>query len=660
MIGWLQRPLRAAFMFVEGVFNRAFGDKLNPFYHLGAIAFYLFWLVAASGLYLYVFFDTAVPGAYESVEALTHRQWWLGGIMRSIHRYASDGIVVVMLLHMLRHFAFERIHGYRWFAWVTGVALIWFVYVCGVNGFMLPWDRLAQFTVVATFEWIDWLPGFGGALMRNFIYADSVTDRFFSLLVFVHIGGPLLMLLLMWVHVQKVPKASTLPPRSIGLALLAALLALSLLLPVTSQGGVADLGVAVDSLKLDWFYLVLYPLLYRWPLGTVWLLVGASTLLLLALPWLRRRGGKQAERRIELHPGAHAATAHAGETLLDAGLRAGLVLPYDCRNGGCGVCVCNVLQGRVDHGPYQPATLTESMRQRGQALLCCATALDDVVVSIDVASLDPAVAVAVRSMDARVERIERLSADVIRLMLALPAGAKMPFVAGQYLNIVLEDGQRRAFSFANPPHESGSEQHPQIELHVRLVEGGRFTTRVFTTLQVGDVLRIEGPFGRFVLRESERPILMIAGATGFAPIKSIVEDAFARGIQRPIQLYWGVRRRSDLYQMELAERWAREHANFRFVPVLSEEPEGADWNGRRGLVHAALLHDHPDLQGAEVYVCGSVRMVETAVPEFLSHGLDGDACFSDAFLPNALTSGSANAAADAADPAGDGAPARPQ
>ncbi|MBX3691701.1 2Fe-2S iron-sulfur cluster-binding protein [Dokdonella sp.] len=641
MIGWLQRPLRAAFMFVEGLFNRAFGDKLNPFYHLGAIAFHLFWLVAASGLYLYAFFDTAVPGAYESVEAITHRQWWLGGIMRSVHRYASDGIVVVMLLHMLRHFAFDRIHGYRWFAWVTGVALIWFVYICGVNGFMLPWDRLAQFTVVATFEWIDWLPGFGGALMRNFIYADSVTDRFFSLLVFVHIGGPLLMLLLMWVHIQKVPKASTLPPRSIGLALLVALLALSVLLPVTSQGGVADLAVAVDTLQLDWFYLALYPLLYRWPLGTVWLLVAGLTALLFVLPWLRLAGGSRGERRIELHPGPHAATAHPGETLLDAGLRAGLALPYDCRNGGCGVCVCTVLQGRVDHGAYQPAALTESMRARGQTLLCCATALEDVVVAIDVASLDPDMAVAVRSMDARVESMERLSADVIRLMLALPPGERMPFVAGQYFNFILDDGQRRAFSFANPPHESGSADHPLIEVHVRLVEGGRFTTHVFTEMQVGDVLRIEGPFGRFVLHEGDRPILMIAGATGFAPIKSIVEDAFARGIQRPMQLYWGVRRRSDLYQIDLVERWAREHANFRFVPVLSDEPADGDWNGRRGLVHAALLEDHPDLSGSEVYVCGSVRMVEVAVPEFLSHGLGDDACFSDAFLPNPLASPSA-------------------
>jgi CDP-4-dehydro-6-deoxyglucose reductase, E3 len=633
MTGWLQRPLRWVFMHVEAVFNSAFGDQLNPFYHLGAIAFYLFWLVAATGLYLYIFFDTAVPGAYESVEALTHGQWWLGGIMRSVHRYASDGIVVIMMVHLLRHFAFARLYGYRWFAWVTGVALIWFVYICGINGFMLPWDRLAQFTIIASSEWIDWLPGFGGTLMRNFIHAGSVTDRFFSLLVFIHIGGPLLMLLLMWVHVMRVPKARTQPPRSIAIVLLGALILLSLLLPVTSQGGVAHLGVAVTSLKLDWFYLAPLLLVYEWPLGYVWLLAVGITLLLLLMPWMRRRGAVGTQHEVELHPGPRHATALAGETLLDAGLRSGLVLPYDCRNGACGVCVCSVLHGRVDHGPYQPSTLTKAMRERGQALLCCATALEDVVIDIDVTSIDPDSAVAVRSVDASVERIERLSEDVIRLLLALPPGEPMPFAAGQYINVVLDDGQRRAYSFANPPQKSGTPPYTTIELHVRRIEGGRFTGIVFNAMKVGDVLRIEGPFGRFVLREGQRPILLIAGATGFAPIRSILEDAFLRGVRRPMQLYWGGRKRSDLYQLALAEQWAREHDNFAVVPVLSQ-PEGDDWSGRRGAVFRTLLDDHPDLRGSEVYVCGSLRLVEAAVPAFLAHGLGEDACFSDAFLPN--------------------------
>src|SRR5690606_23891099 len=190
--------------------------RINPFYQLGAIAFFLFWLVSASGLYLYIFFDTSVTGAYTSVEALTHGQWYAGGVLRSAHRYASDALVLVMFIHMLRHFAFDHLRGYRWFAWVTGVGLIWFMYICGINGYMLPWDRLAQFVTVASFEWLDWLPGMGGSLVRNFMYPDSVDDRFFSLLAFVHIGAPLLTLLLMWVHIQRVPKASTTPPRAIG------------------------------------------------------------------------------------------------------------------------------------------------------------------------------------------------------------------------------------------------------------------------------------------------------------------------------------------------------------------------------------------------------------------------------------------------------------
>ena len=219
----LQALLQWLFMRLEALFNAAFGDRLNPLYHLGAISFFLFWVVGASGLYLYAFFETGVAEAYSSVEALTHGQWFAGGILRSVHRYASDAMVVTMLLHLLRHFAFDRFRGFRWFSWITGVALIWLVYISGINGYMLPWDRLAQFVIVASFEWLDWLPSFGGTLMRNFIHPSSVGDRFFSLLSFMHIGLPLVVLLLMWVHVQRVPKARTTPPRPIVWSLLATL-----------------------------------------------------------------------------------------------------------------------------------------------------------------------------------------------------------------------------------------------------------------------------------------------------------------------------------------------------------------------------------------------------------------------------------------------------
>ncbi|HNJ45840.1 MAG TPA: cytochrome b N-terminal domain-containing protein, partial [Ottowia sp.] len=162
MIGIVQRVLRAGFMGAEAVFNRAFGDRMNPFYHLGKISFFLFWIIGATGLILYAFFDTSVEGAYQSVETITHSLWGLGGVLRSLHRYASDAMVLTMLLHMLRYFAFDRLRGFRAFSWVTGVGLLWLTYVAGVNGFMLPWDRMAQFVTQASFEWMDWLPGFKG------------------------------------------------------------------------------------------------------------------------------------------------------------------------------------------------------------------------------------------------------------------------------------------------------------------------------------------------------------------------------------------------------------------------------------------------------------------------------------------------------------------
>jgi NAD(P)H-flavin reductase/ferredoxin len=635
MIRALQRLLRWLFMQAEAVFNRAFGDRLNPLYYLGAIVFYLFWIVAFTGLYLYVFFDTAVSGAYASVEALTHQQRFVGGIMRSVHRYASDGMVVLMFVHMLRYFAFDRLRGFRWFAWVTGVGLIWLVYVSGVGGYMLPWDRLGQFVTVASFEWLDWLPGFGGSLIRNVIYPENVNDRFFSLLVFMHIGAPLLTLLLMWVHIQRVPKASTQPPRPIAIGVLGMLVLMSLWQPVLSQGGPADLTVAVAQVALDWFYLGFFPLIYALPLSQSWALAIGVTLLLALLPWLRlRRGARGQEMHIEVHPGPRRITAMPGETILEAGLRAGLALPYECRNGGCQVCVCNVLQGEVDHGMYQPEALTDAMRASGKTLMCCATALNEVAIEVEVESIDPGGVAPVMQREARIESMRPLSEDVMQLMLSLPGGERMDFGAGQYINILLEGGQARAYSFANAPHDNAL-----IELHVKLFPGGLFSPRVFTSLKVGDTLSIEGPFGRFTLRPGDRPILLVATSTGFAPIKSIVEDAFHRGVRRPMRLYWGVRRIADLYMREECERWQREHDNFTFIPVLSREP-APEWTGRKGHVDTAILADFPDLRGHEVYICGSVQLVSNAVPAFLAQGLDEGSCFTDAFTPGQSASGS--------------------
>ena len=297
MIVHLQRGLRWLFLRVEALFDAAFADAPNPLRHLGAISFFMFWVVAVSGLYLYAFFKTGVADAYASVQALTGDQWYAGGIMRSVHRYASDAMVLTMLVHMLRHFAFDRFRGFRWFSWMTGVALVWLVYVSGINGYMLPWDKLAQFVVVASFEWLDWLPMFDGVLIRNFVYQTNVSDRFFSLLSFIHVGLPLLVLLLMWIHVQRVPNASTNPPRSIMVGLLLTLLALALIEPALSQGGAADFGAVPATLALDWFYLAIFPLLYLWPMARVWLLLIAVTAVFAALPWLPLKFRRDVERK---------------------------------------------------------------------------------------------------------------------------------------------------------------------------------------------------------------------------------------------------------------------------------------------------------------------------------------------------------------------------
>lgn len=638
MITLVQRILRAGFMAIEAVFNRAFGNRMNPFYHLGKISFFLFWVISITGLVLYAFFDTSVEGAYRSVEAVSHGGWGLGNLMRGLHRYGSDAMVLTMLLHMLRYFALDRLRGFRAFSWITGVGLLWLTYVSGINGFMLPWDRLAQFITQASFEWLDWLPGFGGRLIRNFILPEHVTNRLFSLLVFMHIGIPLLLLLLMWIHVQRVAKASTQPPRPMAVALLLTLAAVSIAVPVASQGP-ADLHTVPLELSLDWFLLPVFPLIQEGRLGLIWAAAVGLTLAGIALPWLKLHRRSAAAYSLTIHPGPAHAVARRDETLLEAGLRADLALPYDCRSGGCGVCVCTVINGRVDLGPYQEAALTPAMRARGMALMCCAVALEDVEFEVEgVASLSLDQAQAPQRWQGRVQRMERLGPELMRLFIALPPGKVLNYQAGQYINIILDDGSKRSFSFAKAPPDPAqpvpAADDGIIELHVRRVEGGRFTTHVFEHMRVGDTVDFEGPIGRFTLRDSERPILMIAGATGFAPIKSILEDAFRRGVRRPIQLYWGARTEEDLYLQDQLERWQAEHDNFKYVPVLSGLADEAPWKGRRGLVHQALLTDHPDLNGYEIYVCGSVRMVEAAVPDFLSHGLVEDYCFSDAFVPN--------------------------
>jgi NAD(P)H-flavin reductase/ferredoxin len=612
------------FLRIEQGANAVFGERGNPLFHLGGIAFFMFWIVMASGILLFVFYDTGLTAAYQSVEDIT-AQWYFAGILRSLHRYASDLMVVAMLLHLFRHFLFDHHRGFRWFSWVSGVAVLWLVYASGINGYMLPWDRLAQFVTTATFEWLDWLPLFAEPIARNVLREGSVNDRLFTLLVFMHIGIPLALGAALYVHTQRVAKAEMMPPRPITIWLSAALVALSLAKPALSQGP-ANLDTIVASVDLDWFLLTIYPLIYEWSPGKLWLLVGGGTVFMLLLPWFPpKRRSREAGFQLTIRPGDYAVVVQPMETILEAGLRADVALPFDCRSGGCGECKCTIRQGKIEHGPYLKSALSEEERAAGKALMCCAMPLTDL--EIECANIGETRELPIRTFVARVVKLEKLAPDVMRVLLAPEDGERIAYRAGQYLNVLIGDGERRAFSFATAPHDNA-----YIEFHVRLVPGGAFTTWVFHGMKEGDLIKLEGPVGRFYLNEeSERPIVFLAGATGFAPVKSMIEHAFHAGIKRKMYLYWGTRTRPELYMFDTARQWAKDHDNFVFVPVLSEPRPEDRWEGRVGNVHEAVLQDFPTLVNHEIYACGSTRMVEAAHSQFRLHGMADDLCFSDAF-----------------------------
>ena len=281
----VRKALRLVFERLERLLDRAFPPAWQPLFHLGALGFFFYWVVAVSGIYLYIFFDTGVAAAYGSVEYLTHRQWYVGGVMRSLHRYASDAMIVVMVLHLLREFSLDRYRGPRWFTWVTGVPIVLLVVAAGITGYWLVWDKLAQYVAVVTTEWLDQLPIFGQSIARNFLSPDSLDDRFFTLLVFMHIVLPLLLLLVLWIHLQRVSRPQINPARGLAVGMFLTLLALSVVKPALSQGP-ADLATVPALVGLDWFYLGFYPLLESWPGAASWGMLGALILILLALPWL--------------------------------------------------------------------------------------------------------------------------------------------------------------------------------------------------------------------------------------------------------------------------------------------------------------------------------------------------------------------------------------
>lgn len=328
--------------------------------------------------------------------------------------------------------------------------------------------------------------------------------------------------------------------------------------------------------------------------------------------------------QVTVQPSGRQFTAEPGETLLDAALRQGLTLPHGCKDGACGACKGKVAEGQVEHGKAMAHALTADEKAAGLALFCCATARSDV--TIEARQLRSAQDFPVKTLPARIEALTRLAPDVIELHLRLPATERMGFHAGQYVDILLKDGRKRSFSLAHAPQDGGF-----LQLHVRHVPGGAFTDPLFSTMKVKDILRLNGPHGSFTLQgDSTRPMLLVAGGTGFAPIKSIVEQAIATQSTRPMTLYWGARDRAGLYMADLPARWATVHPHICYVPVLSE-PD-ADWAGRTGLVHAAAMADYPDLSAHQVYVCGAPAMVEAARTDFVGRcGLPDTEFFADAF-----------------------------
>lgn len=276
--------LRRGFQRAEAVLDVPFGPAWNPLANTGGLGFFFYWIVAVTGIYVYIFFDTGTTEAYRSVEALTTTQWYLGGVMRSLHRYASDALVLVMVVHTLREISLDRYRGRRWFTWLTGVPIAWLVVISGITGYWLVWDRLAQYVATVTTEFFDTLPIFGEPIARNFLSPGNLNDRFFTLMMFVHIAVPLILLLVLWIHLQRVAKPRINPPRGLAAGTFIAMLALAFVFPAVSQGP-ADLDTVPSVLKLDWYYLWGYPVIDAWG-GWTWVFAGVITLILALMPWM--------------------------------------------------------------------------------------------------------------------------------------------------------------------------------------------------------------------------------------------------------------------------------------------------------------------------------------------------------------------------------------
>jgi len=328
--------------------------------------------------------------------------------------------------------------------------------------------------------------------------------------------------------------------------------------------------------------------------------------------------------QVSIKSSGHSFPAEPGQPILDAALQHGIGLPYGCRNGACGSCIATLLSGSVDYPEGTPDALMPG-RPAEQVVICQAVATSDLVIRVREVQVEQDISI--RMLPCRAEHLQRLSHDVMQVQLKLPESERLQFLAGQYIEFILKDGRRRAFSIANAPH-----QDDFIELHIRHVPGGSFTGHVFDEMKDRALLRIEGPLGSFYLREeSPRPIIMMAGGTGIAPLKGILDHAFYIGFDRPIHLFWGVREKRDLYMDSLPKAWAEEYPQFRYTAVLSDPEEGDAWQGETGFVNDAVVRAYPQLDEFDIYMSGPPAMIEAATPVFVEHGAQMDHMYSDAF-----------------------------
>jgi CDP-4-dehydro-6-deoxyglucose reductase len=332
---------------------------------------------------------------------------------------------------------------------------------------------------------------------------------------------------------------------------------------------------------------------------------------------------------VTVQPSGRTFVAQVDEVLLSAAIRQGIGMPYGCKDGACGSCKCKKLEGTIKQGTHQAKALTPEEAADGFILTCCAVAETDLV--LESRQVTDESAFPIKKMPVRVASLAKASHDVMNVRLQLPAADVFKYHAGQYVEFLLRDGDRRAYSMGTAPHTQL--ENPGVELHIRHMPGGKFTDHVFSAMKEKEILRIEGPFGSFYLREdSDKPMVLLASGTGFAPIKAIIEHMQFKGITRPAVLYWGGRRPADLYMNDWVNSKVAEMPNFSYVPVISDAlPEDA-WSGRTGFVHSAVLQDIPDMSGHQVYACGAPIVIDSAQAAYTKAGLPEDEFYADSFV----------------------------